>query len=654
MSHSRDSGRYAGFERRVTFVSIVLFLMFCVLVTRLWELQIVRAKEFRGKSENNRLRLQRLEPPRGLIYGRSGGGENVVLADNRPARDLMFVSADCDVDPAVVCERLESIVGVDAGELLARIQQAEQDGRPYEQIPIKRDVPRGVAARVEEYAYALPGVISVVRPIRRYVHGEVAGMILGYLGEVNPRELEDHPERYRPGDLIGRSGLERTYEARLRGQAGAMLLTQYAMGRPQLRTDPYGKPYMEDIRDNYGHVLAVEPDVRHEVPGDPLYVTLDIQLQQKAESLLVGERGAIVVLDAATGEVYALASRPGYDPGVFVNRNTSEKRAAILTAKPNRMLNRAYQEMYAPGSTFKILLAAAALEEGVIDEKSTYHCSGRFRLTPNSKPTHCWWRRGHGHVDVNEAIATSCDVFFYQVGLQLGVDRINEWCDRLGFGRKSGLDLPGEVAGLVPNRAWKKALMQRRAPGRPWDHQWFDGDTVNLSIGQGSMSATPLQTAVLMASVLNGGRRVQPYLLRGSHSAPSERFFGDGTLRIVQRGMQRCIEKTGPVPTGTGKLARIEGMTVLGKTGSAQVVSLAQHEPYETEDDIPKDLRDHAWFIAGVMDREPRIAVCVLVEHGHHGSSAAAPLAKDIIEFFYDYCVPESEPAARLAQAGDA
>jgi penicillin-binding protein 2 len=406
------------------------------------------------------------------------------------------------------------------------------------------------------------------------------------------------------------------------------------------------------LRDNYGHELNVEKMVHEPVPGNAIHVTLDIQLQQKAESLLAGEQGSIVVLNADTGEVYALASRPGYDPSVFVNRNTSEERAAILTGKPNRMMNRGYQQIYAPGSTFKIMLAAAALEEGVIDENTTHYCSGQFRLSPNGRPWHCWWRRGHGKVNVVEAIATSCDVFFYQVGLALGVDKINEWCDKFAFGGVTGLDLPGEVPGLVPGPEWKKAVERRRIPDRPWDWQWFDGDTVNLSIGQGSMAATPLQIAVLMSAVVNGGRRVRPYLVQDTGAHLSEPLLSEKTIRIVQKGMQRCVEKTHPIPTGTGKLAHIDGMTILGKTGSAQMVSLEAHAEYKTDEEIPKELRDHAWFMAGVMDRSPRIAICVMVEHGHHGSSAAAPLAKEVIEFFYEHCVPGQQPPERLAQAG--
>lgn len=628
-------GNYEGLDGRLKIVALTLTLAFLVLGARLWELQVHRGAEFSGKSDRNRLRIQRLEAPRGTIYGQDGSAEDVVLADNRSSRDLMFVPADCDIDPEIVCRRLEELLGLEARGIMDEIEKAIAARQPHRQIPILQDVPSSISARVDEYAYALPGVFTVVRPMRRYVYGQTAGQLLGYLGEINKSELESADFQYQLGDLIGRSGLERLYEDTLRGTEGKMLVTRYAAGVPQMRTDPYGRPRMEGLVDSYGHNLRVEDAILEPISGEPLYITLDIELQAKAEELLDGEEGAIVLLNADTGAVLALASSPGYDPSIFVTRSGNRKRVKALTEKPNRMLHRAYQEVYAPGSVFKLLLATAALEEGIIDPSTTHYCPGKFRITPTGRTWHCWKRSGHGEVSIVDALAYSCDVFFYNVGLSLGVDKIHRWALRASVGRKTGLDLPGEVPGLIPSRRWKEDLLRPAHRNEPWEYRWYPGDTVNLAIGQGAAATTPLQNAILMAAIVNGGRRVQPHVNRSSNLTSPEPFVSERTLEIVRRGLRKCVEKGPPAPTGTGHQAYIEGFDIIGKTGSSQNVGLSQHEKYETEEDIPKEIRDHAWFVAGVLDREPRIALCVLVEHGHHGGSVAAPLAKALIEFFY-------------------
>lgn len=636
MTSRSDRERYAGFEKRMYALVACLSLAFLVLGARLWELQALRGAEFRDKSDRNRLRVQSLESPRGVIYGEWGPGREVALADSRPARDLMFVPADCDIEPELLAKRLEDLVGISAEDLLEEIDTAKRKRQAHTQILLRRDIPTSVSARIDEYSYALPGVFTVIRPVRRYVFGKVGGQILGYVGEISSKkELERFGERYSMGHLVGRMGIEQLYESTLHGSDGQMLVTRYAAGVPQLRTDPYGNPYVENLVDSYGHQLILEQEIAKPEAGKPIHLTLDIGLQEKAEQLLEGEQGAIVILNADSGAVMAMASNPRFDPSIFVTNSGSRKRSETLTGKPNRMLHRAYREVYAPGSVFKVLLASAALEEGVIDENTTFYCPGKFRITAGGRPWHCWKRSGHGEVKVVDALAFSCDVFFYQVGLKLGVDKISEWAKRLGVGVKSGIDLPGEVSGLIPSRQWKEDLLRPKHRNEPWEYRWYPGDTVNLAIGQGAAATTPLQNAVLMAVIVNGGHRVQPYLNKLSPLGTSDTLLSEETLRIVREGMLKCVVKGPPAPSGTGHAAYIEGIEILGKTGSAQNVSLEVHEQYETEEDIPKELRDHAWFIGGVMDRKPRIAICILVEHGHHGSTVAAPLAKPLIEYIY-------------------
>lgn len=634
-------------DLRLVHIALALCLAFTVLGARLWELQVHEGAEYRGKSESNRLRIQRLESPRGVVYARHADDLDVVLADNRPARDLMVVPADITIDDDELCRRLEEIVGIDGDGLLATIQKARKAREPFKQLLIRADVPTAVSARVDEYGALLPGVFTVVRPIRRYVYGETAGQILGYLGEVNTKELREKDSDYQMGDLIGRAGVESLYEDELHGKDGRMLVTKFAAGTPQIRTDPYGKPYVENLVDSYGHSLRVEEEIRQPVPGKSVHLTLDIGLQAKAEALLEGETGAIVALNADTGAVLALASSPGYDPTVFVTRSGNRERLDILRGKPNRMMHRAYQEVYPPGSVFKVLLAAAALEEGVIDADTTHYCPGKFRITPNGRAWHCWNRSGHGDVNVVDALAFSCDVFFYHVGLELGVDRITKWAHKLGLGEQTGLDLPGEVSGLIPSRDWKENRLRPQHPNEPWEYRWYPGDTVNLAIGQGAAATTPLQNALLISAIVNGGYRVQPHVNRETPAAKSQRLLSDRTIGLIRAGLTKCVEKGPPAPTGTGHEAYMEGWHILGKTGSAQNVSLAHQEDYENEEDIPKELRDHAWFVAGVLDREPPLAICVLVEHGHHGGAAAAPLARDLIAYFYDEWAPVEMRLAR-------
>jgi len=632
----KEPKRYEGVEKRVQWVALALAVAFAWLLQQFWQLQIERLHEFQEMAETNRVRNERLKSDRGVIYGR----HDVILADNRASTDIVFVPGEALLEKRrEICMTLEELLNVNGEALYAEVEKNKR--APFTQITVKRDVSRRDAVRIEEMRYKLDGVFAVVHPQRRYIYGETAGQILGYMGEISQDEL-DRWRGYHLGDLVGKMGLERMYEHLLHGEDGYAVVTKYAWGRPQFLTDRRGVPRIA-ARDSHGHLLTEEAPRKEPNPGQPLYLTLDIDLQREAERLLRGQVGAITVLEAETGAVLAIASSPGYDPSVFVTRGLSHERLKLLeAARPNPMRNRCYVEHYPPGSVFKALLAAAALEEGVIDKNSTFFCPGFYQIDGKGRRWHCHKRSGHGHMSVVPALALSCDVFFYNVGRKLGIERIHKWCDRLGLGVLTGIDLPGEIPGLIPNPEWKQQVM-KDAP--VWDRKWFEGDTVNVSIGQGSAATTPLQNAVLIASIMNGGRRVRPYLNRAIGPALSEPLLSDETLAVVTEGLYECVGRDEPGARGTGRRAHIPGMTIIGKTGSAQIMALEHHKKYETEEDIPYAFRDHAWFIAGVLDREPRIAVSVLIEHGHHGSTAAAPVAKEIIEFFY------AQEAAREEQA---
>ncbi len=622
--------RYPGVVWRLQLFAICVAVALGLLAWQLWQVQIVRQAEFTEQARDNMVRPQRLESDRGIIYGRNGN----IIADNRAATDIVFVPGECPQDAReAVAQRIDSLFNVEAAWLLERAEALQRE--PFTQITLKPDATRSDLVRVEELNHLLPGVISIARPQRRYHYGETAGAILGYLGEVNQAELEAWSDLgYRMGDVVGKAGIELQYEHLLQGQDGFMMVTKYAAGRPQLRTNRIGLPVVAAY-DSLGQPLE-ELNRRDPEPGQALHLTLDMPLQAFCEQRLreTGSVGAIVVLEADTGAVLAMASNPTYDPSVFVTHGRGRERMALLEDSDRRpMAHRAYRAHYPPGSVYKILVAAAALEEGVVTPETSYYCPGHFQLGGRGHRWRCWRRSGHGNVAMVDALAYSCDVYFYNVGLKLGVDKIAEWSNRFGLGVPTGLDLPGELPGLIPTRAWKAAL---HADQPVWEQRWYDGETVNLSIGQGDATSTPLQCAVLMASVMNPGRRVRPFLNQAVGPLDTPRLLSDETLRVVQEGLRQCVVDGPPAPTGTGQRAHLEGYDILGKTGTAQTVSLRHIQDYATVEDIPYEKRHHAWFVAGVMDREPNIAIAILIEHGHSGGKAAAPFAAEVISYFYE------------------
>ena len=616
--------RFVGFESRVRQLQLGVLAGLCVLIIRLWHLQIVEGDQLAAAADQNRLHPVRLSAPRGMIFARDlTANATVPLADNRGAWDLVFVPGDNDA--SIVCDQLEKIIDIDRDDILKQVD--ENKDKPFKQIVIKQDLSKTELTRIEEYSHVLPGIITVVRPKRRYAQGKTAGQMIGYMGEIDENELKRNEGVYTIGDQIGKAGLETQYENVLRGQDGRMLVKVYATDRrPQLRTNLEGKA--DIVVDSYGRQLETEFRIEPK-NGGRLDLTLDVPLQQFCEKTLGEKVGAIVVLNADTGEVLAMASSPGYDPSVFTTHGKNRERASLLKDKTKPMRNRAYREVYPPGSVFKLMMAVGALEDGIIDENTTHFCPGSFQL-PGSRRWQCHQRGGHGSVNVVDALSVSCDVFFYHVGLDMGVDRIKKWADLMSLGQLTGIDLPNEAVGLVPSPEWKKKVN----PDDPSEQRWYPGETVNLSIGQGAMALTPLQLAVMTACIINGGHRVRPYVNLALGPQLSEPFISPHTLEVIQAGMFKCVDDT-VAPSGTGRATKMEGFKILGKTGTAQVASMSHYSHLKDEMQIPYALRAHAWFVCGVLDRTPRISICVLYEHGLHGSSGATPLAREVIKFFY-------------------
>jgi penicillin-binding protein 2 len=594
-------------KRRLIGCMIVASAVFSVLLMRLYHLQIISGSEYRRLSEHNCIRLQTIPPSRGLIYDRNAR----LLVDNRPSYNLYIVPRDAQPLRATLIKLAGYL-----DEPVEDLQEAvDKNGRlaAYQPVLLKEDIDRDDLAAIEVGRYKLPGVMIRAEPRRHYIYGDSAAHLIGYLGEISEAELADETahEGCRPGDLVGKFGIEKSAEPILRGRSG---------GR-QVEVDATGQ------------VVRVLKEVPAE-PGLNLYLTIDHALQRKAEILISGVAAAAVAMDPANGQILALASSPAFDPNHFVS-GLSRSRWRDLVGDPFRpMENKVVQGEYPPASTYKIVTAMAGLEEGVIDETTRFYCPGFYRL--GNRVFRCWKRGGHGHVNVRQALAESCDVFFYNVGQKLGVDRIAEYARRCGLGRPTGIALDREAAGLVPTSEWK-----RRRFGEPW----MGGETLPVAIGQGYDLTTPLQMLVLTAAVANGGALHQPTIVgridpadEGEHpgkdafkpdQAPHRLPVSEENLEIIQDGLWQVVNKVG----GTARSSRLKDISVAGKTGTGQVVGRRRGEP-EREVPLPAHLRDHAWFVAYAPSEDPRIAVAVMVEHGEHGSGAAAPIARELIRHY--------------------
>lgn len=602
------------YKTRIVGAMICVLIAFAVLGFRLFVLQVLEGAEYRRLSENNCIRLQTVDAPRGVLMDR----DRTLLVDNRAAFNLNIILRDAQ-PVAETLARLARHTGIPVSEFEAAIAE-HSDAPAYRPIPLLRDIGRDLLAVVEAHRFDLPGVVVEVQARRHYMKG-VAPHLIGYLSEIRPDELESG--RYpgaRGGDYVGRYGIEYVSESLLRGTNG-------------------GRQVEVDARGRVIRVLdTVDP-----VPGRNLVLTIDLELQRRAETLLSGKVGALVAMDPANGEVLAMASSPAFNPNAFV-KGMSHTQWRALVSNPDRpMENKVVQGEYPPASTYKVVTAMAALESGVIDTEAEFYCPGHLFF--GDRIFRCWRRGGHGHVNVVEAIAVSCDVFFYQVGHRLGVDRLAEYAAGCGLGRPTGIALGNEAKGLIPTAAWK-----RRRTGVPWQQ----GETLSIAIGQGYNLVTPLQMVTLTAAVANGGTLYRPRLIRWVEDMEGnvvEKRVPEPvgklpvrpeTLEIIRKGLWEVVNGA----RGTARRATVEGVRVSGKTGTAQVIS-RRTEEMESEE-MAERHKPHAWFIAIGETAERQIAVSVLVEHGESGSGTAAPLAAEIIRTHFSGA--KSATVAGLAQ----
>ena len=574
---------------RIVYFYFTLVVLLAILLFTLMRLQIVRGDEYLKMSVKNRVRVYRVRPVRGRILDRNG----VPLAINKPSFNLYLLADDVGRDQwKGLRDELQRLLRISPEKLEERISDAKKN--PAVACLIKRDLSEREVAMVAEREWMLPGVILSPEEKRFYPNGSLAAHVLGYMGEVSSKELEQG--RFWGGDMIGKTGIERQYDDILRG-VGGWEQWEVDARRKKVRLVNQSKP----------------------IPGKDIRLTIDIRLQREAENLLRHKVGAIVAMDPSNGEILAMASSPAYDPNLFA-KALSPRQWRRLVKNPNHPLqNRAIQGLYSPGSIFKVVVGLAGLQEGVITPRTTEICKGVYYF--KNRKYRCWKRGGHGVVRLHKAIVESCDIYFYKLGERLTVDRMGRYARMLGLGSRTGIDLPHESRGFVPSRQWKK---RRRGM------VWFPGEDLIMGIGQGYLLVTPLQIAHLMATVGEMGRFVTPHLLLSperdfpSKQLPLKRSF----LQIMVRALRGVVEEE----HGTAHLARVEGIPVAGKTGTVQVVH--QKIPHTKMEEIPYKMRDHAWFAAFAPVGNPRIAVAAIVEHGGHGGSGAAPLVGKLISFY--------------------
>ncbi|RJQ45974.1 MAG: penicillin-binding protein 2 [Nitrospiraceae bacterium] len=582
-------------DKRISIAfSLVLFIL-AILVIRLWHLQIIKGSEYKRLDERNRSRVIDIIAPRGVIYDRNGNP----LVKNVLSFNVSMVSEDMPKDAETLAE-LGRLVGLETEQL---IKLAKASTSPYENIYLMRDASFEEVAKVEARKIDFPGLQVEVSSSRGYLYGQTAAHVLGYLGIPTQKQLESPEYSGIPKQaFIGQFGIEKRYDRILRGIAGKKVVEVDALGN-MIRSVRIQKP----------------------VRGKDLTLTIDVNVQMEAEKALQDKTGAVVAIKADTGEVLALASAPSFDPNLFVGGISYDHWKMLIEDSRKPLMNRAIQNQYPPGSTFKTVTALSALEKGIIDEDTTFFCGGSLFF---GRTFRCWKDGGHGRVSLHRAIVESCDVYFYEVGKRIGIDTLAQYASAFGLGTPTDIELDGEASGIVPSTAWKLRTKKEK---------WYQGETLNTVIGQGYLTVTPIQMARLMAAAVNGGKLFKPHLVHGEHEGAEYKIAADirpEYTEFVKKALLGVVYEGG----GTARAARSDIVSIGGKTGTAQVIGGAVKEK-----DLPDHYKDHAWFTAFAPEYKPEIAVSVFVEHGGHGGSAAAPIARKVIEAHFNPPKPEEE-----------
>jgi penicillin-binding protein 2 len=594
----------AEFKEKIRIVVVIFLVAVCVLIVRLGYLQIIKGAEFRKKSENNSVRFRQIKPLRGLIMDRNGN----VLVDNKPSFDVLYIPNKNNANELSV-KKIKELYENKSMDFPFD-QSLLKNAKPYLPVKLDKNVSMEKIALVETNALNLPGIYVDVSPIRLYLDGEILAPIIGYTGEISKEEMEKSNDKYAYGDISGKHGLERFFDEYVRGRRGAELVEVNVYGR--------------EIK-NLGRIDPVS--------GYNMMLTIDADLQKAAWQAIEGKAGSAVVMDPRNGEILAMVSSPSFDPNLF-NEGISSDLWNQLQNNPFAPLsNKAISGQYPPGSTYKLIIAAAALEEGVITPDTKIFCNGSFAL--GNRTYRCWKKGGHGHVDLHKAIVESCDVYFYTVGKMLGVDKIAEYAKRFGYGELAGIDLPNEKSGLVPTKEWK--LKKKK-------EVWQLGETISISIGQGYNLVTTLQLANAFGTFANGGTLWRPYIVKQIESADGkiykefsplkkgELHLSAKTIEILNDALKGVVNE----PGGTGQNAKLSDIEVCGKTGTSQVMGLPANEQARRRKILGAFQKDHALFACYAPSKSPEIVVAVILENAGGGGAVAAPVARKILTAYFE------------------
>lgn len=558
------------------------------LLVGFWKLQVVQSGHFADLAERNGIRSIPIIAPRGTMLDREGR----VLVDSYPSFSILLLR-----DNPKLLERslpqIEEGLGITNEDLRQQLEAAKNEPK-FLPIIIKPAASAADIAFVESHRADLPALDLMMVQRRRYPHNEMLANTVGYVGEVSPQELDRSDGHYRPGDIVGKAGLEKEYNSQLEGIDGMRRVVVNSIGKTMRTLD---------------NVEAI--------PGKPVQLTIDYDLQAVAEADFTNKVGALIAMDARTGEVLAMVSRPTFDPNDFAVRIPPAEWQRLNSDPETPLLNRAIQAQLAPGSVFKIVMATAMLESKAIPANYTVYCPGYAQFY--GRTFHC--DHAHGSVDLHKGIVASCDVYFYNVGKQLGIDRIAQYATGLGLGRRTGIDLPGEEPGLIPSEDWVERL---------YHHKWYPGSTISVSIGQGAVMVTPIQLARMITAVATGGTLIQPHLLKNVTDLKPESFpLAENTVEQVTQGMYGVVNEADGTTSGMVKLQNIE---FCGKTGTAQVMG------YDLRNRLgkQKEVKDNGWFVGYAPRRNPEIVVAALVQRGGWGSVSAAPIVRDVVKAYYD------------------
>ena len=601
-----DRLEYRLIRRRLVVSAVIVLALIVTVLIRLYVLQVVDYEHFSTLSDSNRVRIKALPPARGLIFDRNG----VVIAKNLPAYRLEIIREQVD-DIEETLTRLKHYVDY-SDQDLKRYRQSSKRRRPFESIPLRLNLNDDEVARLAVNLHKFKGVEINARLARNYPLNDFGVHALGYVSRIDLDDLSRVDEaNYAGTSHIGKLGLERFYEDELHGTVGVQKVEVNAKGRT-LR------------------VLDETPPI----PGNNLHLTIDSNLQKVAEKAFGDYTGSVVAIDPNNGEILALVSMPTFDPNLFVNGISVKDYASLRDSSSRPLFNRALSGQYPPGSTIKPFYGLAGLETSTISKNQKLYCGGYFLLPNEERKYRDWKKLGHGTVDLQDAITQSCDVYFYDLSYRMGIDKISTFMDQFGFGRKTGIDSTGEKSGLLPSREWKKVTQSM---------PWFPGETLITGIGQGAFLVTPLQLANSTAALSKKGKRFRPHLVRAIEAA------GSGERRIIESlpvGNYELIKDLNWQHIRNSMVNVVHGLRgtaypiswgmqyiTAGKTGTSQIYSVAQDEEYD-EETVSDKLRDHALFVSFAPAEDPRIAVAVIVEHGSHGGSVAAPIARKVMDAY--------------------